>query len=109
MKNAIAEMSKTNVHDSELLKELQNTSQSLTTALAAASQTAEYSEAMKKNLEAMRNLMKEMDNIKYPDDKLLKELQITSHMLTETVNSFKDAQAVKGLDNLAYLAGKRAQ
>lgn len=109
MKNAIAEMSKTNVHDSELLKELQNTSQSLTTALAAASQTAEYSEAMKKNLEAMRNLMKEMDNIKYPDDKLLKELQITSHMLTETVNSFKDAQAIKGLDNLAYLAGKRAQ
>ncbi|MBE2219816.1 MAG: hypothetical protein IAE90_16525 [Ignavibacteria bacterium] len=109
MKNAIAEMSKTNVHDSELLRELQNTSQSLTTALAAASQTAEYSEAMKKNLEAMRNLMKEMDNIKYPDDKLLKELQITSHMLTETVNSFKDAQAIKGLDNLAYLAGKRAQ
>jgi methyl-accepting chemotaxis protein len=109
MKNAIAEMSKTNVHDSELLKELQNTSQSLTTALAAASQTAEYSQAMKTNLEAMRNLMKEMDNIKYPDDKLLKELQITSHMLTETVNSFKDAQAIKGLDNLAYLAGKRAQ
>jgi methyl-accepting chemotaxis protein len=109
MKNAISEMSKTNVHDSELLKELQNTSQSLTTALAAASQTAEYSAAMKSNLEAMRNLMKEMDNIKYPDDKLLKELQITSHMLTETVNSFKDAQAIKGLDNLAYLAGKRAQ
>ena len=109
MKNAIAEMSKTNVHDSELLKELQNTSQSLTTALAAASQTAEYSQAMKNNLEAMRNLMKEMDNIKYPDDKLLKELQITSHMLTETVNSFKDAGAIKGLDNLAYLAGKRAQ
>jgi len=109
MKNAIAEMSKTNVHDSELLRELQNTSQSLTTALAAASQTAEYSQAMKNNLEAMRNLMKEMDNIKYPDDKLLKELQITSHMLTETVNSFKDAQAIKGLDNLAYLAGKRAQ
>ena len=109
MKNAIAEMSKTNVHDSELLRELQNTSQSLTTALAAASQTAEYSQAMKSNLEAMRNLMKEMDNIKYPDDKLLKELQITSHMLTETVNSFKDAQAIKGLDNLAYLAGKRAQ
>lgn len=109
MKNAISEMSKTNVHDSELLKELQNTSQSLTTALAAASQTAEYSEAMKKNLEAMRNLMVEMDNIKYPDDKLLKELQITSHMLTETVNSFKDAGAIKGLDNLAYLAGKRAQ
>ncbi len=109
MKNAISEMSKTNVHDSELLKELQNTSQSLTTALAAASQTAEYSQAMKTNLEAMRNLMKEMDNIKYPDDKMLKELQITSHMLTETVNSFKDAQAIKGLDNLAYLAGKRAQ
>jgi len=107
MKNAIAEMSKTNVHDSELLKELQNTSQSLTTALAAASQTAEYSEIMKKNLEAMRNLMKEMDNIKYPDEALLKELQITAHMLTETVTSLKDSTAIKGLDNLAYLAGKR--
>lgn len=109
MKNAIAEMSKTNVHDSELLRELQNTSQSLTTALAAASQTKEYSEAMKSNLEAMRNLMKEMDNIKYPDESMLKELQITSHMLTETVNSFKDASAIKGLDNLAFIAGKRNQ
>ncbi len=107
MKNAIAEMSKTNVHDSDLLKELQNTSQSLTTALSAATQTAEYSEIMKKNLEAMRNLMTEMNNIKYPDKDLLKELQITSHMLTETANSLKDAQAIKGLDNLAYLAGKR--
>ena len=107
MKNAIVEMSKTNVHDSELLRELQNTSQSLTTALAAASQTAEYSEVMKKNLESMRNLMKELENVKYPDEALLKELQITSHMLTETVNSFKDAAAVKGLDNLAYIAGKR--
>lgn len=107
MKNAIAEMSKTNVHDSELLKELQNTSQSLTTALAAASQTKEYSDAMKQNLEAMRNLMKEMENVKYPDESLLKEIQITSHMLTETVTSIKDAAASKGLDNLAFIAGKR--
>lgn len=107
MKNAIAEMSKTNVHDSELLKELQNTSQSLTTALAAASQTKEYSDVMKQNLEAMRNLMKEMENVKYPDEAMLKELQITAHMLTETVNSFKDAAAMKGLDNLAFIAGKR--
>lgn len=107
MKNAIAEMSKTNVHDSELLRELQNTSQSLTTALSAATQTAEYSEIMKKNLEAMRNLMSEMNNIKYPDESVLKELQITAHMLTETVNSLKDAQAIKGLDNLAFIAGKR--
>jgi hypothetical protein len=38
---------------------------------------------------------------------VLKELQITAHMLTETANSLKDAQAIKGLDNLAYLAGKR--
>jgi hypothetical protein len=107
MKNAITEMSKTNVHDSELLKELQNTSMSLTTALSAATQTAEYSEIMKKNLESMRNLMAEMNNIKYPDESVLKELQITAHMLTETANSLKDAQAIKGLDNLAYLAGKR--
>jgi methyl-accepting chemotaxis protein len=107
MRNAIVEMSKTNIHDSELLKELQNTSQSLSTALAAASQTAEYSEIMKRNLEAMRNLINELDNIKFPEDKILKELQVTAHMLTETANSLKDAQAIKGLDNLAYLAGKR--
>ena len=62
---------------------------------------------MKQNLEAMRNLMKEMENVKYPDESLLKELQITAHMLTETVNSFKDASAIKGLDNLAFIAGKR--
>ena len=62
---------------------------------------------MKKNLEAMRNLMSEMNNIKYPDESVLKELQITAHMLTETANALKDTQAIKGLDNLAYLAGKR--
>ncbi len=107
MKNAIVDMSKVNIHDSELLRQLQNTSQSLTTALAAASQTAQYSEIMKTNLEAMRNLLRELDNIKYPDEKVMKEIQITSHMLTETVNSFKDASALKGLDNLVYLAGKR--
>jgi hypothetical protein len=28
-------------------------------------------------------------------------------MLTETVTSLRDSQAIKGLDNLAYLAGKR--
>ncbi len=107
MKNAIMEMSKTNVHDSELLKELQNTSQALTTALAAASQTAEYSEVMKNNLEAMKNLLGELNNVKYPDESLLKEIQITTHMLTETVNSLKDAGASKGIENLAYIAGKR--
>jgi hypothetical protein len=107
MKNAIMEMSKTNVHDSELLKELQNTSQSLTIALAAASQTAEYSEVMKNNLEAMRNLLGELNNVKYPDESLLKEIQITTHMLTETVTSLKDAQSSKGIENLAYIAGKR--
>lgn len=138
MKNAIVEMSQTNIHDSELLKELQNTSQSLTTALSAATQTAEYSEIMKNNLEAMRNLMKELNNIKYPEESILKELQVTAHMLTETFNSFKtlenvkypdqsmlkelqvtaqmltetvnslkDSQAIKGLDNIAFIAGKR--
>jgi hypothetical protein len=55
----------------------------------------------------MRNLLTELSNVKYPDEGLLKELQITAHMLTETVNSFKDTNAIKGLDNLAYLAGKR--
>jgi hypothetical protein len=107
MKNAITEMSKTNIHDAELLKELQNTSQALTTALSAASQTAEYSEIMKKNLDAMKNFLNELANVKYPDENMLKELQITAHMLTETANSLKDTQAIKGLDNLAYLAGKR--
>jgi hypothetical protein len=107
MKTAITEMSKTNVHDTEVLKEIQITAQSLTTALSAASQTAEYSEIMKKNLDAMRNFLGELAHIKYPDENMLKELQITAHMLTETANSLKDAQAIRGLDNLAYLAGKR--
>lgn len=107
MRNAIIEMSKTNIHDAEVLRELQNTSNALTTALSAAVQTSEYSEAMRKNIEAMRNTIVELNNIKYPDENVLKELQITAHMLTETVNSLKDAQAIKGLDNLAYLAGKR--
>ena len=62
---------------------------------------------MKNNLEAMRNLLGELQNVKYPDESLLKEIQITTHMLTETVNSLKDAGSAKGIENLAYIAGKR--
>ena len=107
MRNALSEMSKTNIHDAEVLREIQTTSQALTTALSAAALTNEYSETMKKNIEAMRNMINELNNVKMPSESVLKELQITAHMLTETVNALKDAQAIKGLDNLAYLAGKR--
>jgi methyl-accepting chemotaxis protein len=107
MKNAVTEMSKINVHDAEVLREIQTTANSLSSALNAANQTSQISELMNKNLEAMKNMISEINNIKLPSESTLKEVQITSHMLTETVNSLKDAQAIKGLDNLAYLAGKR--
>lgn len=107
MRNAITEMSRTNIHDTEVLRELQNSSQALTTALSAAVQTSEYSEAMRKNIEAMRNMINELNNVKLPDESVLRELQTTANMLTETANALKDAQSIRGLDNLAYLAGKR--
>lgn len=55
----------------------------------------------------IRNLIGEINNLKLPDEKSLKELEATSKYVGETIGSLKDNNVLKSLDNLVYLTGKR--
>ncbi|HMS65535.1 MAG TPA: hypothetical protein PKD83_09820 [Ignavibacteria bacterium] len=56
---------------------------------------------------SIRNLISEISSMKLPDEKLLKELDNTSKMISETVGSLKDNNVLKSLENLVYISGKR--
>ena len=70
-------------------------------------QSTEYSEKLQTNMNSVKTIVSEINNINLPDEKVLKELQITAHFLSETMNNMKDSSATKSLENLVYLAGKR--
>lgn len=55
----------------------------------------------------IKDLISEINNLKLPDEKILKELQTTSKFLGETIQSLNDNKVLKSLDNLVYLSGKR--
>jgi regulator of replication initiation timing len=74
-------------------------------------ETMKASEDLGKNI---KSLVTEINNLKLPDEKILKELQTTSHSLGETIKSLgntmmglKDTNVVKSLDNLVNLFGKK--
>jgi len=69
--------------------------------------STEYSNVLKDNFETVRKLVADISSVKMPEEKVLKELQITAHFLSETMNNMKESNAVKSLENLVYLAGKR--
>lgn len=56
---------------------------------------------------SIKNLISEMSNMKLPDEKILKELEYTSKVISETVGSLKDSNVLRSLDNLAFISGKR--
>jgi len=58
-------------------------------------------------MNSVRQIVTEINNVKLPEEKVLKELQVTAHFIGETIKNLNDSSAIKGLDNLAYLAGKR--
>jgi methyl-accepting chemotaxis protein len=113
------------------LKEIQRTSQSLTDTMNSLKdstaitnldnlvsrtiptvsdivhKSTEYSNILKQNMESVSRIVTEINNIKLPEEKILKELQITAHFISETINNMKDTNAMKSLDNLVYIAGKR--
>lgn len=107
MKNSVAELSNLQIFGSDINVQLQNVTNTLSTAVNAVQKSTEYSVILKENMESVRRIVSEINNIKLPEEKILKELQITSHFLSETINNMKDSNAIKSLDNLVYLAGKR--
>ncbi|MBV6478716.1 MAG: hypothetical protein HGGPFJEG_01473 [Ignavibacteria bacterium] len=56
---------------------------------------------------SIKNLITEINNLRLPDERILRELEQTSKIISETVSSLKDSNVLRSLDNLAYLSGKR--
>lgn len=69
--------------------------------------TNKISETFAKNMATLDAILKDLGNSKLTDEKVLNQLQTTSQYLNETIKGIKDTNALKGLDNLVYLAGKR--
>lgn len=107
LKNTIAELSNIKVFDPELVKQINNSLNTLTNVASLVQKTSEYSSTLKTNMDAIHKIGSEINSIKLPDEKVLTELQKTSQMLIETISNLKDTNALKSLDNLVYLAGKR--
>jgi hypothetical protein len=107
LKTTISELSNIKVFDPELVKQINNSLNTLTNVASLVQKTTEYSSTLKINMEAIHKIGSEINSIKLPDEKVLAELQKTSQMLIETITNLKDSNALKSLDNLVYLAGKR--
>lgn len=69
--------------------------------------TNKISETFAKNMATLDAILKDLGNSKLTDEKVLNQLQTTASYLNETIKGIKDTNALKGLDNLVYLAGKR--
>lgn len=107
LKATIAELSNIKVFDPELVKQINNSLNTITNVASLVQKTSEYSATLKANMDGVQKIGAEINNIKLPDTKVLAELQKTSQLLTETITNLKDSSAMKSLDNLVYLAGKR--
>lgn len=107
LKNTVAELSNIKVFDPQLEKQINNSLNTITNVASLVQKTSEYSATLKTNMEAIHKIGSEINSIKLPDEKVLTELQKTSHMLIETISNLKDSNALKSLENLVYLAGKR--
>ena len=80
---------------------------SINNTAAVVKKTTEYTEIMKANFETMKGFSTVLSSVKLPDSASLVELQKTAAMLNETAINLKDSGALKSLENLVYLAGKR--
>lgn len=69
--------------------------------------TNKISETFAKNMATLDAILKDLGNSKLTDEKVLNQLQSTASYLNETIKGIKDTNALKGLENLVYLAGKR--
>jgi hypothetical protein len=108
-KNSIQDLSKVKLFDQTLVDQFNAIYSTINNVAGIVQKSSEYSLTLRQQLEAISQLGKEINNltIKMPDEKALKELQMTAHFLSETVNNLKDPAAEKSIGNLAYIAGKR--
>lgn len=107
LNTTVAQLNKANILDPQLMSNFDKIGESLNRVTDVIQKSTEYSEKLQTNMSSVKTIVSEIGNINLPDDKLLKEIQITAHFLTETMNNMKDTAATKSLENLVYLAGKR--
>ena len=103
----VSQLNKVSIVDPQTMSNLGAIGESMTKITGVIQQSSEYSEKLQTNMNSVKTIVSEINNINLPDEKVLKELQITAHFLSETMNNMKDSTATKSLENLVYLAGKR--
>jgi len=108
-KKSVQDLSSVKLFDQGLVDQFNSIYGTINNVAGIVQKSSEYSITLRQQLEAISQLGKEINNltINMPDDKALKELQMTAHFLSETVNNLKDPAAEKSIGNLAYIAGKR--
>ncbi len=106
-KTLVEDFNKIKLTDSAVANQMNEVVNNINNVAAIVKKTAEYSELMKNNFEVMKGLSGALSNIKLPDHGALQELQKTAAMVSETVGNLKDSNALKSLENLVYLTGKR--
>jgi len=107
LKSIVSELNTAKLFDSASIEQVQTLVNTLSNISGVIQKSTEYSNILKENLDSVRKIVMDINSVKLPDEKVMKELQITAHFLSETMNNMKDSNAVKSLDNLVYLAGKR--
>lgn len=103
----VSDFNNTRLFDTQTTGQIKELVESINKTADVVKKTAEYAETMRANFEVMKGFVSVLSAVKLPDPNALSELQKTAIMLNETVNTLKDSNALKSLDNLVYLAGKR--
>ncbi len=106
-KNTVAEFGQIKLFDATLISQMNEVINNIKSTAEVVKKTSEYTEIMKANFETMKGFSAVIGNVKLPDSASLVELQKTAAMLNETALTLKDSNALKSLENLVYLAGKR--
>jgi hypothetical protein len=106
-KNTVAEFGQIKLFDAAFVNQMNDVINNINNTASIVKKTSEYTEIMKANFETMKGFSTVLSGVKLPDSATLAELQKTAAMLSETANSLKDSSALKSLENLVYLAGKR--
>ena len=106
-KNTVAEFGQIKLFDASFVNQMNDVINNINSTAAIVKKTSEYTEIMKTNFETMKGFSAVLGSVKLPDSASLIELQKTAAMLNETAVSLKDSAALKSLENLVYLAGKR--
>lgn len=107
LNSTVNQLNQTNILDPQLMSNFDKIGEGLGKVSEVIQKSTEYSEKLQTNMNSVKTIVSEINNINLPDEKVLKELQITAHFLSETMNNMKDSSATKSLENLVYLAGKR--